>query len=84
MLADQEIERYQNVLKKLSITGESGLAKTLRNTREGPGALRKGRGGRDSMEILPAPKTATLDELAGSDALPRQNPILDMVRAGRC
>ena len=34
------------------------------------------------MEILPVPKTATLDELAGSDVLPRQNPILDMVRAG--
>lgn len=28
-IADQEIERYQNVLKKLSITGESGLAKTF-------------------------------------------------------
>ena len=40
-IADQEIERYQNVLKKLSITGESGI-------QEGLGALRKGRGGRDS------------------------------------
>lgn len=81
-IADQEIERYQNVLKKLSITGESGLAKTFAEYKKDLGLFEKEEAAETPMEILPAPKTATLDELAGSDVLPRQNPILDMVRAG--
>ena len=81
-IADQEIERYQNVLKKLSITGESGLAKTFAEYKKDLGLFEKEEAAETPMEILPAPKTATLDELAGSDVLPRRNPILDMVRAG--
>lgn len=81
-IADQEIERYQNVLKKLSITGESGLAKTFAEYKKDLGLFEKEEAAETPMEILPAPKMATLDELAGSDVLPRQNPILDMVRAG--
>ena len=36
----------------------------------------------EDMELLPQPKKATLDELAGSDALPRVSPIMDIVRGG--
>jgi len=35
----------------------------------------------EEIEILNQPKQATLDELIGSDVLPRVNPALDMVRA---
>ena len=81
-IADAEIERYQKVLEKLSITGESGLAKTFAEYKKDLGLFEKEEAAETPMEILPAPKTATLDELAGSDVLPRRNPILDMVRAG--
>lgn len=36
----------------------------------------------DYREILLQPKKATLDELAGSDALPPVNPIMDIIRGG--
>ena len=36
----------------------------------------------DHYEILSQPKAASLDELAGSDVLPRMNPVMDMVRGG--
>lgn len=36
----------------------------------------------EDPEILLQPKKATLDELAGSDALPRVNPIMDIIRGG--
>ena len=65
-IADQEIERYQNVLKKLSIAGESGLAKTFAEYKKDLGLFEKEEAAETPMEILPAPKTATLDELAGS------------------
>lgn len=81
-IADQEIERYQKVLEKLSIASESGLAKTFAEYKKDLGLFEQEEAKETSMEILPAPKTATLDELAGSDVLPRRNPILDMVRAG--
>ena len=40
-IADQEIEHYQNVLKKLSITGESGLAKTFAEYKKDLGLFEK-------------------------------------------
>ncbi len=40
-IADQEIERYQNVLKKLSIAGESGLAKTFAEYKKDLGLFEK-------------------------------------------
>ena len=36
----------------------------------------------EDLEILLQPKKATLDELAGSDALPPVNPIMDIIRGG--
>ena len=36
----------------------------------------------EDPEILLQPKKATLDELAGSDALPPVNPIMDIIRGG--
>lgn len=79
-MAEPEIERYQKVLDRLHLTGETALARTFKEYKKSLGLSEKEEAS-DEMELLAAPKTATLDELAGSDMLARENPISDIIRS---
>ncbi len=79
-MADAEIERYGKALARVGITGETALAKTFKEYKKALGLSEKEEE-TDEVELLAAPKAATLDELAGSDMLPRENPISDIIRS---
>ncbi len=79
-MADAEIERYGKALARVGITGETALAKTFKEYKKALGLSEKEEES-DEVELLAAPKAATLDELAGSDMLPRENPISDIIRS---
>ncbi len=79
-MADAEIERYGKALARVGITGKTALAKTFKEYKKALGLSEKEEES-DEVELLAAPKAATLDELAGSDMLPRENPISDIVRS---
>ncbi len=79
-MADAEIERYGKALARVGITGETALAKTFKEYKKALGLSEKEEES-DEVELLAAPKAATLDELAGSDMLARENPISDIIRS---
>ncbi len=79
-MADPEIARYDAALARAGIHGETALAKTFKEYKKALG-MSESEDTDDAPEVLAAPKSATLDELAGSDMLPRENPISDIVRS---
>ncbi len=79
-MADAEIERYGKALARVGITGETALAKTFKEYKKALGLSEKEEE-TGEVELLAAPKAATLDELAGSDMLARENPISDIIRS---
>lgn len=79
-MADAEIERYGKALARVGITGEIALAKTFKEYKKALGLSEKEEES-DEVELLATPKAATLDELAGSDMLARENPISDIIRS---
>ena len=81
-LAEKELEDYREILSAAGVkegrtAGEIVFAE-YRNLLGGSAA----EGMPEDLEILLQPKKATLDELAGSDALPPVNPIMDIIRGG--
>ena len=79
-MADTEIARYDAALSRVGLSGETALAKTFKDYKKALGLSDKEEES-DEVELLAAPKAATLDELAGSDMLPRENPISDIIRS---
>lgn len=83
-MADAEIRRYQEAMEHMGQGGHmTALEQTFKEYKKDLGlseeeAVKES----DTMEVLSLPKKATLDELTGSDVLPRINPIMDMVRSG--
>ncbi len=83
-MADEEIGRYRNTLTHL---GEEDATPSLevlfREYKKALGIEEEREAGEsDDFEILAQPKAANLDELAGSDLLPRTNPMMDIIRGG--
>lgn len=81
-LAEKELEDYREILSAAGVKeGRTALEKVFAEYKE---LLRIFivEDAPEDMELLPQPKKATLDELAGSDALPRVSPIMDIVRGG--
>ena len=83
-MADAEIRRYRDAMEHLGQSGHmTALEKTFKEYKKDLGLSEEEEKAQSKdMEILSLPKKASLDELAGSDVLPRMNPILDMVRSG--
>ena len=83
-MADAEIRRYRDAMEHLGQGGHmTALEKTFKEYKKDLGLSEEEEAAQSKdMEILALPKKASLDELAGSDVLPRMNPILDMVRSG--
>lgn len=83
-MAEKELQRYQDALTHLGITGHSTALDTLFREYKKELGLEEAEEAKadDHYEILSQPKAASLDELAGSDVLPRMNPVIDMVRGG--
>lgn len=83
-MADAEIKRYDDALTHLGIQdARTTLSALFREYKKELGIEEEeeAKAG-DDYEILSQPKAASLDELAGSDVLPRMNPVMDMVRGG--
>ena len=83
-MADAEIKRYQDAMAHVGQDGYlTALERTFKEYKKDLGISEKEEESvSNDLEILPMPKKANLDELAGSDVLPRINPIMDMVRSG--
>ena len=83
-MADAEIKRYQEAMDHVGQGGHmTALERTFKEYKKDLGLSEQEEEAQDGdMEVLAMPKKATLDELTGSDVLPRINPILDMVRSG--
>lgn len=83
-MADGEIDRYKKALSHMGMEGcQPALERVFKEYKKDLGIVEEeeAKAG-DDFEILSQPKAANLDELAGSDVLPRVNPIMDMVRGG--
>ena len=81
-LAEKELEDYREILSAAGVKeGRTAVEKVFAEYKELLGIFIVEDAPED-MELLPQPKKATLDELAGSDALPRVSPIMDIVRGG--
>lgn len=83
-MADTEIKRYQDAMTHVGQKGHmTALEQTFKEYKKdlGISEMEEESASKD-LEILSMPKKANLDELAGSDILPRMNPIMDMVRSG--
>lgn len=81
-LAEKELEDYREILSAAGVKeGRTALEKVFAEYKELLGIFIVEDAPED-MELLPQPKKATLDELAGSDALPPVNPIMDIIRGG--
>ena len=81
-LAEKELEDYREILSASGVKeGRTALEKVFAEYKELLGIFIVEDAPED-MELLPQPKKATLDELAGSDALPPVSPIMDIVRGG--
>lgn len=81
-LAEKELEDYREILSASGVKeGRTALEKVFAEYKELLG-ISIVEDAPEDMELLPQPKKATLDELAGSDALPRVSPIMDIVRGG--
>lgn len=82
-MADGEIKRYDNALAHLHMKGTTAISSLFKEYKKELGIEEEeeAKAG-DDYEILSQPKAASLDELAGSDVLPRMNPVMDMVRGG--
>ncbi len=81
-LAEKELEDYREILSAAGVKeGRTAVEKVFAEYRKLLG-VSAAEGVPEDPEILPQPKKATLDELAGSDALPRVSPIMDIVRGG--
>ncbi len=81
-LGTAEVAKYREALEKVGVTeGKSALEKVLNEYKRllGISELEENE---EAPEMLPIPKKANLDELAGSDVLPRENSIMDIVRSG--
>ena len=83
-MADAEIKRYQDAMAHVGQDGYlTALERTFKEYKKDLGISEKEEEvASNDLEILSMPKKANLDELAGSDVLPRINPIMDMVRSG--
>ena len=83
-MADAEIKRYQEAMDHVGQGGHmTALERTFKEYKKDLGLSEQEEEAQDGdMEVLAMSKKATLDELTGSDVLPRINPILDMVRSG--
>ena len=82
-MAEPDIDKYKKALVRMGQEGTSALEKVISEYKKDLGIVEEEEakeGGK--YEILSAPKAANLDELAGSDALPRINPVMDIVRSG--
>lgn len=81
-LAEKELEDYREILSAAGVKeGRTAVEKVFAEYRKLLGAS-AAEGVPEDQEILLQPKKATLDELAGSDALPPVNPIMDIIRGG--
>lgn len=82
-MADGEIKRYDDALAHLHMKGTTAISSLFKEYKKELGIEEEeeAKAG-DDYEILSQPKAASLDELAGSDVLPRMNPVMDMVRGG--
>lgn len=81
-LAEKELENYREILSASGVKeGRTAVEKVFAEYKELLG-ISIVEDAPEDMELLPQPKKATLDELAGSDALPRVSPIMDIVRGG--
>ena len=81
-LAEKELEDYREILSAAGVKeGRTAVEKVFAEYRKLLG-VSAAEGVPEDMELLPQPKKATLDELAGSDALPRVSPIMDIIRGG--
>ena len=79
---DTDRALYRENLKKAGITGkETDLDRICTEYKERLG-IAESEEKEEAPEILNTPKSATLEELAGSDMLERVDPISDIVRAG--
>ncbi len=80
-LGEKDNGLYAKQLKKLGIEEETALERIFHEykTRQGISSATEEKEMADTSEII---KSATLDELAGSDGLERLNPVMDIVRAG--
>ena len=84
-MADAEIKQYKDALALLGIEGRPALEVLFENYKKELGIEEKKEAeaeAEENLEILSLPKAANLDELAGSDVLPRINPLMDIIRAG--
>lgn len=81
-LAEKELEDYREILSAAGVKeGRTAVEKVFAEYRKLLG-VSAAEGVPEDLEILLQPKKATLDELAGSDALPPVNPIMDIIRGG--
>lgn len=81
-LAEKELEDYREILSAAGVKeGRTAVEKVFAEYRKLLG-VSAAEGVPKDPEILLQPKKATLDELAGSDALPPVNPIMDIIRGG--
>ena len=81
-LAETELETYRKMLAAGGATGgRTAVEKVFAEYRNLLG-VSAAEGVPEDPEILLQPKKATLDELAGSDALARITPIMDIIRGG--
>lgn len=81
-LAEKELEDYREILSAAGVKeGRTAVEKVFAEYRKLLG-VSAAEGVPEDPEILLQPKKATLDELAGSDALPPVNPIMDIIRGG--
>ncbi len=83
-MADAEIKRYQDAMAHLGEEGHmTALEKTFKEYKKDLGLSEAEEAAlSEDTEVLSMPKKANLDELVGSDVLPRTNPIMDMVKSG--
>ena len=74
-MADGEIKRYDDALAHLHMKGTTAISSLFKEYKKELGIEEEeeAKAG-DDYEILSQPKAASLDELAGSDVLPRMNP----------
>lgn len=81
-LAEKELEDYREILSAAGVKeGRTAVEKVFAEYRKLLG-VSAAEGVPEDPEILLQSKKATLDELAGSDALPPFNPIMDIIRGG--
>lgn len=82
-MAEPDIDRYRKALTHMGQKGTCALEKVISEYKKDLGIVEEEEAKEEGKyEILSAPKSANLDELAGSDALPRINPVMDIVRGG--